>query len=329
MNIFYISKFTDKLTKILLYGAFSFLILSLPYFFSSQNFKKKLFISPQPQNIQKTVLSAKSKQNLWLPIIQYIHVENIKKLEVTASSAISYDLTSNRLLYAKNIKMKYPIASLTKIMTALVGLESIDMSALLRVNKQASLVGEDSMGLSEGEYLSFKDLLYGLILHSANDAAETIAADSPVGRKSFIYLMNKKAEDLGLSETHFTNPTGLEGDGNQYSSAYDLLVITRNALENNFFKEVAATFDYHIPPGARNKEYYLENETNLITSYPGVKGIKTGYTDEAGYCLVTYLDYGGHEIIAVLLNSQNRRQEMKDLLDYSLRSLDVVSPPHS
>ena len=184
------------------------------------------------------------------------------------------------------------------------------------------------MGLTEGEILKLEDLLYGLVLLSGNDAAETIAEGSPFGRDNFVYLMNKRAEELGLTDTRFTNPSGLEGDGDQYSTAYDLLVISRYALQNPDFSEIVSTVTHDIPASSEHNAYYLFNETNLLTSYPGVKGVKTGYTNEAGLCLVTYLEYKGHKIIAVLLNAQNRRQEMKDLLDYSLKTLGVEPPPH-
>lgn len=247
---------------------------------------------------------------------------------ISAKSAISYDLTTNKVLFAKSPYEKLPMASLTKIMTAIVALEHPRKYDTYIVKKEY-LVGEDSMGLSEGESLSLSDLLYGLILHSGNDAAETIAGNFPGGRKAFIDAMNQKAEALGLSSTHFTNPTGLEGDGKQYTTAYDLLVITRFAMENfPLFNKVAATFDYSVAYTSTHKEFDLENETNLITSYPGVKGVKTGFTPEAGLCLVTYLDYGGHKIVAVILGSENRRQEMKDILDYSLKTLGVNPPKH-
>ena len=141
--------------------------------------------------------------------------------------------------------------------------------------------------------------------------------------------MNKKAQALGLSNTQFSNPSGLQGDGVQYTTAQDLLVITKYALENfPLFREVAASPEHTLPATSGHPEYYLLNETNLLTTYPGVKGVKTGFTPEAGMCLVTYLEYEDHKIIGVLLNSENRRQEMKDLLDYSLHSLGVEPPPH-
>ncbi len=284
--------------------------------------------SPLPQILTKVFPKAEAGNEYWRPNTKGLSFTNLKKPDLSATSAISYDLTTDTLLFEKYPKKRLPIASLTKIMTSVIALENNKLDQGLNVTHDAANIGEDSMGLTEGEKLKFEDLLYGLILNSGNDAAETIAQDSPFGRANFIYLMNKKAEDFGLTDTHFTNPTGLEGDGNQYSTAYDLLVISRYALEIPEFATVAATYEHDIPQDSNHKEYTLYNETNLLTSYPGVKGIKTGYTYEAGLCLITYLDYDGHRIIAILLNAENRRQEMKDLLDYSLKTLGVKPPPH-
>jgi D-alanyl-D-alanine carboxypeptidase len=283
----------------------------------------KDLISPLVVNLDGRFLLKKS----WSPANTML-LSRYNPPKITARSALSYDLATNQFVYQKNIYEKLPIASLTKIMTALVAIENEDLGKRIVVDKKSAEIGEDSMGLSAGEILTLEDLLYGLMLHSGNDAAEAIARSSTFGRENFIYLMNKKAQDLGAINTNFTNPSGLEGDGDQYSTAYDLLIITRNALENKVFEKIVSTVEYKIPKTEEHKEYDLFNETNLLTSYPGVRGVKTGFTDEAGYCLVTYLEYGGHRIIAVLLNSKNRRDEMKDLLDYSLRSLGAVPPKH-
>lgn len=282
--------------------------------------------SPLPEKLLGISTSTKSEE-LWRPRIPRVGGVPSSGPELTAISAISYDLSTDKLLYGRDIERRLPLASLTKIMTAIVALESIPYNARIEVTADA-LVGENSMGLVEGEELPLHELMYGMMLPSGNDAAEAIANGSPYGRENFIYMMNKKAEDLGLSNTRFTNPSGLEGDGTQYSSAYDLLVMSRYALQDERFAEVVSTVEHTVPASSTNHEYYLYNETNLLTSYPGVKGVKTGYTYEAGMCLVTYLEYKGHKIIAVVLNSSNRRQEMKDLLDYSLRRLDVEPPPH-
>lgn len=248
--------------------------------------------------------------------------------QITAESGLAYDLTTNTMLYARNVYAKRPLASLTKIMTAIVALEHPKQNDTYTVREQ-SLVGEDSMGLTAGEQLTLNDLLYGLMLHSGNDAAEVLADNFPGGRDTFIQAMNDKAKSLGLTHTHFTNPTGLEGDGNQYTTAADLLVMTRFALVHfPTFRDVVATFDYTIDASATHKAYFLENETNLLTSYPGVKGVKTGYTPEAGLCLVTYLDYNGHKIVGVVLSSNDRRDDMKDVLDFALKKLGITPPHH-
>lgn len=319
-----------KFSKIIIFLLFLYLILvpsSLYYLYKNDN-KNITILSPLPFFSQKVLSSTTT--GFWQPKIDKVYDTGVKKPEITAESAMSYDLTTDKLLFSKNINKRLPIASLTKIMTAIVALENEGVDKQIKVSKQAAEVGEDSMGLSEDEVLTLKDLLFGLVLHSGNDAAEAIANDSKVGRNNFIYLMNRKAENLGLADTHFTNPSGLEGDGTQYSTAYDLLVMTRFAIINlKDFVPITSTYYYSIPQTPEHKAYDLYNETNLITSYPGVKGVKTGFTNEAGYCLVTYFEHGNHKIIAVLLNSDNRRQEMKDLLDYSLKTLGEKPPPHS
>lgn len=298
------------------------------YFYQESSDKNFSIQSPLPYLLTRTFPKVLEGKLIWKPHDEVIS-SIVKRPEILAQAALAYDLTENKFTYQENEKKRLPIASLTKVMTAVVALENMNLSEQIRIDKKAAGIGEDSMGLGEGEELNIGELLYGLMLNSGNDAAEAIATASPFGRENFVYLMNKKAEDLGLTDTHFTNPTGLMGDGKQYSSVYDLLVIARYALANPTFAKVAATYQHDIGSTDKHKAYTLYNETNLLTSYPGVKGVKTGYTDEAGMCLLTYLEYDGHKIIAVLLNASNRRQEMKDLLDYSLRTVGVKPPPHS
>lgn len=301
-------------------------IILINYFFTinSKNFQ---VLSPLPDFLTYFKNSEVATINLWFPSFE--NKINSTQLNISAKSALAYDLTANKIIYSKNPKEKLPMASLTKIMTAIIALENKKNDDKYLVY-QDDLVGEDSMGLGVGEKLSLNELLYGLILTSGNDAAETLASNFSGGRNSFIKAMNDKAKSLGLSNSNFTNPTGLEGDGNQYTTAYDLLIITKYALTNfSTFDDVVSTFDYNIYQTNEHKAYFLENETNLLTSYPGVKGVKTGYTPEAGLCLVTYLNYQGHKIIGVLLGSDNRRAEMKDLLDYALKSQGITPPQHT
>ncbi len=287
----------------------------------------KLAAVPLPSFLTLTANAQVTTIDLWKPSMTPV-TSFIPKPDITAKSAIAYDLTSNQLLFNSSSDTRLPMASLTKIMTAIVGWEHQRLDDKYAV-KDSALVGEDSMGLDRGEILSLKELTYGLFLHSGNDAAEVIATNFPSGRKAFIDAMNQKAQSLGITDTHFTNPTGLEGDGDQYTTAYDLLVMTRYALMYvPVLAEIAQTPYYTIDATATHKEYYLESEINLLTTYPGVKGFKTGYTPEAGLCLVTYLDYKGHHIVVVILGSENRRDEMKEILDYSLRTLGVTPPQH-
>lgn len=296
------------------------------YFLNSQN--KETIASPIPDFLKIVDNKEVSSISVWLPTLSNLIFGKSDKPQITAKSALIFDTTTNKVLYDKSPNLKLPMASLTKIMTAIIALEHKKADDQYIVFPQ-DLVGEDAMGVSAGEKLSLLELLYGMMLHSGNDAAEVLANNYIGGRSSFIKAMNEKAKALGLKDTNFTNPTGLEGDGKQYTSTYDLLVITNYALSNfPLFKQVVATFDYDIPQTETHKEYYLENETNLLTSYPGVKGVKTGYTPEAGLCLVTYLDYQGHKIIGVILGSDNRRGEMIELLDYSLASIGINPPNH-
>ncbi len=283
--------------------------------------------SPVPSFLDMTKNDQVSSLSYWLPAaIPSVTMATISG--ITAKSALSYDLTTNQYLYVDHILQRTPMASLTKLMTAIVALEHPKQDDQYIVYPR-DLVGEDSMGLSAGEKLSLEELLYGVFLHSGNDAAQTIADNAPDGIDGFVQDMNNKAKSLGLTDTHFTNPSGLEGNGNQYTNAYDLLVMARYGLVNfPLFVKTSSTVSITIPQTATHKEFDLSNETNLMTTYPGVDGLKTGYTPEAGYCLVTDLHYSGHHIIAIVLNSKDRRSDMKQLLDYSLTKLGITPPKH-
>jgi len=319
--------------KIIFLGILIFLLIPVSIvafkFYSGNQQKKISLVSPIPDFLNVSKNQQVSTLSLWLPALaNFIFGKNESKVQISAKSALIFDTTTNRVLFEKNPKERLPMASLTKIMTAIVALENKKKDDTYLV-KQEYLVGENSMGLTNGEKLTLDELLYGLILNSGNDAAETLAGNFKGGRDAFIKSMNNKAKALGLSNTHFTNPSGLEGDGKQYTTVYDLLIQTNYALSNLFeFKKVVSTFSMELPYSQNHKYFYLENETNLISSYPGVKGVKDGYTPEAGLCLVTYLDYQGHKIIAIILGSSDRRGEMIELLDYSLKSIGITPPKH-
>lgn len=288
--------------------------------------KETTLFSPLPDFLTLSENKQVTFLDLWLPFIGAVSGDSTDQLHLTAKSVLMYDLTTEKALFEKNPREKMPMASLTKIMTAIVSLENPRSDNRYIVHAY-DLVGEDSMGLSAGEVLTLEELLYGLMLPSGNDASEVLASNSPLGREGFLKAMNDKAKALGLKDTQFSNPSGLQGDGIQHTTAYDMLVITRYAMEHfPLFRKIVAKPEHFLPETPTHPAYHLISETNLLTTYDGVKGVKTGYTPEAGLCLITYLDYEGHEIIGILLNSENRRMEMKELLDYSLRSVNVEPP---
>lgn len=303
-----------------------FMASGLWYYLGPGILKTNAALSPIPDFLMLSKNNQVRLLDLWSPVIQKIHGSEGNLTDLTAQSVLMYDLTTDKILYEKDAKERRPMASLTKIMTAIIAIENRRPDDKYTV-KQSDVVGEDSMGVSSGEVYGFQDLLYGLLLPSGNDAAEVFANNYPSGRDGFIKAMNNKAQSLGLKDTHFSNPSGLQGDGEQHTTTYDLLVITRYALEHYpLFTTAVSTATYDITGTTNHKALSLTNETNLLTTYPGVKGVKTGYTPEAGLCLVTYLDYGGHKIVGVILNSENRRGEMKELLDYSLKTVNIEPP---
>lgn len=311
-----------SVTVFLVSGLCSLLVWALTPVFLDQRYKA---VAPIPSFLSLLSNKQVSSLDLWLPSLRAD--EPIKPL-IEAKSALLYDLSTQKTLYALKPIQRLPMASLTKIMTAIITLENQKPDNRYVVVKEA-LVGENSMGLTRGEIVSQEELLYGLLLPSGNDAAEVLARNFSGGRTGFIQAMNDKTRSLGLTNTYFTNPSGLQGDGNQYTTAYDFMVITRYALDQfPQFAKIVATAERTIGATSTHKTFYLVNETNLLTTYPGVKGVKTGYTPEAELCLVTYLEYEGHKVIGVLLGSTNRRKEMKDLLDYSLTSLGITPPKY-
>jgi D-alanyl-D-alanine carboxypeptidase len=280
--------------------------------------------SPLPQALRLTVNQHLRTISLWSPS----YASENTPPAVTARAILMYDLTTETVLFSKNESVRMPMASLTKIMTAVVSLTHI--RPLERyVISSTSLVGENSMGLQAGEIFSRTELLYGLILPSGNDAAEALAYNYPGGRTAFLNAMHTVAESIGMTDTKFNNPSGLQEEGtDQYTTARDLLLLTRYALTIPEFRDIVATYRYDIASEPTHQSYTLINDTNLLTSYPGVKGVKTGYTPEAGLCLVTYLEYGDHQIIGIILGSRNRREEMRLLLDKSLLKLGITPPPY-
>lgn len=242
----------------------------------------------------------------------------VKALETGANSAIVMDGISGEVLYAKNINQKLPMASTTKIMTALILCESVNLDDEVFITDEMVAVEGSSMGLKSGIRVKYSDLLYGMLLASGNDAANATAIAIGGSVENFIEIMNSRARKLGLLNTCFETPSGLDGK-NHYTTAYDLAVLTREALKNDIFAAAAKTKSISLSYGGVNRT--LVNHNRLLNEYDGAVGVKTGFTKKAGRCLVSAAERDGALIIAVTLNDGNDWQDHKAMLDYGFKSL--------
>jgi len=241
--------------------------------------------------------------------------------EIAGQAGMLVDINTGDILFDKNAELQFPIASLTKIMTTVVALEHKGLQEKVFVSGDSASIGENSMGLTYGETYTLEELMYGLILVSGNDAAYAIADGVAESSDRFIEWMNFKAAELGLRNTVFTDPSGLD-DGN-VSTPADLAKLTRYAMQNPDFKKIVGTVETEIYPNEFHKYVYLFNQTNLLTTYPGVAGVKTGFTEAAGLCLVTYATNDGREVVGIVLDSIDRKGDMILMLDHGFSTLGV------
>ncbi|EIJ78732.1 peptidase S11 D-alanyl-D-alanine carboxypeptidase 1 [Bacillus methanolicus PB1] len=236
---------------------------------------------------------------LWLNIPQKIEAS----VSVSASSAILVEQDSGRILYEKDAFTKRRIASITKIMTAILAIESGKLDETVKVSERAVRAEGSSIFLKPGEKIKLEDLVYGLMLRSGNDAAVAIAEHVGGSIEGFVYLMNKKAEEIGMSNTHFANPHGLDDHEDHYSTAYDMALLTRYAMMNNKYREISGTKIYRAPNPDESWDRIWRNKNRLLTEmYEYCTGGKTGYTKRAKRTLVTTAEKDGMNLIAVTLN---------------------------
>ena len=234
---------------------------------------------------------------------------------VSASSAILIEADSGKIIYEKNADERRSMASTTKIMTALVALDCGDIQRTVSVSADAIGIEGSSVYLYEDEKLTLEDLIYAMMLESANDAAAAIAIEVGGSIEDFADLMNKKAEALGLKNTHFENPHGLDGESH-YTTARELAIIAQSAMSNENFRAIVSTFKKNIPLNESEGIRLLVNHNKMLKGYDGAIGIKTGYTKKSGRCLVSAAERDGVEFIAVTLNAPNDWNDHKALLDY-------------
>jgi len=242
---------------------------------------------------------------------------------VQARSAILVEYLSGKVLFGKNEHEKLPIASTTKILTALVARRHLRLDEKITVSTTAALAGEQEIWLEPGEGISVKDLLYALLVHSANDAACAIAEKISGSLQSFAQTMNDFSKGIGARESHFTNPHGLDEDGH-YSTAYDMALIGRKLLEDPVLAKIVKTQRHDIPWVSRPSPRTCLNHNELLLKYEGATGIKTGYTSKAGRCLVGSATRGGVSLVAVVLNSPDRFGDTARLLDYGFSMTAVI-----
>lgn len=234
---------------------------------------------------------------------------------INAHAAIVIDLGSGEILYEKDATSRYPEASLTKMMTAMVAVDLAPLDTVITVPQAATQVEPNHMGIQTGEQLTLQQLLEGMLLDSGNDAAEAIAMGM-VDRGTFIALMNQKVAQLHLRETHFANPTGLD-DANHYSSAYDLAVISATLLQDYpALRTIVGTRSLVIEATPQHGYFNPINIDRLLWSYPGAIGIKPGYTGAANYCLAAAASRSGRTILAVVLDSTQHFTDATTLLNF-------------
>jgi len=234
------------------------------------------------------------------------------------------DAHSGRVLYEKNGHQRMSPASVTKIMTGLLVIENGNLNQAVEISKNAAATPESSVWLEEGEIITVSQLLYALMLNSANDASVALAESVAGSVESFVELMNRRARELGMNNTNFRNPHGLEEVGH-YTTAYDLALVSREAMTYQAFSRIVATKTYKIPWANNDYQRLLINKNRLLWRYDGAVGIKTGYTKQAGNCVVGAAQKGPLMLIAVSLNSPTVYPDLQALFDYGFANYHLLT----
>ena len=256
--------------------------------------------------------------------LENISAEPTKLPNINSRAAVIYDRNSKLVLYGKNENVKRPMASTTKIMTAIVVLEKANLSYEVEISKKAAGTGGSRLGLKNGDKLTVKDLLYGLMLCSGNDAAVALAEHIGGSVNNFANLMNNKAKELGLENTSFVTPHGLDED-NHYTTAFELAKITDYALNVKDFNNIVGTKNYTIYINGVPKN--ITNTNELLGNLNGVYGVKTGFTNGANRCLVTATKRGDMDIICVVLGADTKKYRTSDstkLIEYAFANFEMI-----
>lgn len=265
------------------------------------------------------------EEELWEEIESVNKSSKSDEPKLNSRAAIVFDRTSKTVIYGKNIDEKRAMASTTKIMTAIIVLENGNLSDPIEVCKKAANTGGSRLGLKENDKITLNDLLYGLMLRSGNDAAVQIAIHLGGSVEGFAELMNNKAKELGLKNTNFVTPHGLD-DPNHYTTAYELAVLTDYALNIEKFAEIVNTKTTTI--NINGNPVTINNTNELLGYLNGVDGVKTGFTNNAGRCLVTSTTRNNWQIISVVLGADTKKFRTKDsieLIEYAFENYKQVN----
>lgn len=249
--------------------------------------------------------------------------------DVSAVAAVVIEAESRRVVYEKNAYERRPMASTTKIMSTLIALEQDNLEEYFTVDSNAIKVEGSSMGLKDGDRVSLRALCYGMMLPSGNDAANSTAVRIAGSVEKFAVMMNEKASELGLKDTNFVTPSGLDDyTDDHYSTAYDMACLTAKALENPEFVEICSSKNAQLEYGNPPYKRWLSNNNKLLNMCDGVFGVKTGFTDKARRCLVSACERDGVKLICVTLNAPDDWNDHSKLYDYAFSQVKSYSMPY-
>lgn len=245
-----------------------------------------------------------------------------------AKSSALYNPDTKSFLYSNNANEHLPMASTTKIVTALIAIESLDLDETVKVPKEAIGIEGSSLYLKVGDELKVRDLIYSVLLQSANDAATALAIRISGNIEDFAALMTERVRKIGAENTEFQNPHGLDSKYH-YTTAHDLSLIAADALKNTTFKKISSTYKYTFKIGDEIRT--VVNHNKLIRMYPDCIGVKTGFTKKSGRCLVSAAERNGITLVAVTLDDPDDWKDHKSMLDYgfdNLESIDITQLTH-
>lgn len=252
---------------------------------------------------------------------------NVGAISTSASSAVLINADTLSVLYAKNADQKRSMASTTKIMTGLILAEQNSPDKTVIVSKEMAYVEGTNMGLKVGDTVNYNALLYGLMLSSGNDAANTVALSIAPSFEAFAQLMNNKAKQIGMINTNFVTPSGLD-DENHFTTAYDMALLAANALKNEAFAKAVATKEITLDIDGNGTMRTYSNHNKLLRLYDGAIGVKTGFTKKSGRCLVSAVKKDNITLVAVTLNAPDDWNDHSKMFDYGFaRSVSFEEKP--